>query len=119
MRARQLTAEQRRLLGEVATRISGKLEAEFTDPSDVDGPNVGVVLTERGCSVTIEVPAVQFDEAVSGPAGREALRVRLKGRRDRMLFREPPARPAKQVAPASAPSFGGGFNHRGGGRGRR
>ncbi len=95
-----------------------RLESVFLDGSDADGPNLGVSLTERGRSVVVEVPFAMLDEASRDLAAREALRVRLKARRDRMLFVVPPARLPKHIAPLSA--YGGGRDDRRfGGRGRR
>lgn len=121
VRARQVSTEQRQVLAELAHRISNKLEAHFTDAADADGPHVGVVLSERGDSVTIEVPVTELTNAVESVTGREALRVRLKGRRDRMMFRAPPSPLPKRIVAASAFSNGGGYGRPfgGGGRGRR
>jgi hypothetical protein len=94
-----------------------RLESVFRDGAETDGPNVSVSLTERGRTVVVEVPFAMFDEASRDPAAREALRVRLKGRRDRMLFTAPPAPLPKHIAPLSA--YGGRDDRRFGGRGRR
>ena len=60
-------------------------------------------------------------QAVEDLSAREAIRVRIKGRRDRMLFQAPPSPLPKHIAMAPAP--GGmhfGFGRSGGGsRGRR
>jgi hypothetical protein len=116
----ETTLQQRRLLEELTSRISTRLEATFRAAGDSSGPNVGIELRERNASVVIEIPRAMLDVALSDPAGREALRVRLKARRDRMLFKAPPAPLPKHVAPMSL-GYGGGHDGRGGyrGRGRR
>lgn len=118
MRVRALTTSHRQLLADLSGRISGRLESVFRDGNDADGPNLGVSLTERGRSVVVEVPFAMLDEASRDPTVREALRVRLKGRRDRMMFTAPPSPLPKNIAPLSA--YGGGRDDRRfGGRGRR
>lgn len=120
MRVRELTSTHRQLLADLSGRISGRLESVFRDGNEADGPNVGVQLTERGRNVVVEVPFAMFDEASKDLTAREALRVRLKGRRDRMLFTAPPAPLPKHIAPLSAYGGGGGRDDRRfGGRGRR
>jgi len=111
------TPEQRRLLEDLATRISTRLEATFRAAGDSDGPNVGIELRERGASVVIEVPRAMLNLALGEPAAREALRVRLKGRRDRMLFQAPPSSLPKHIAPMSM-GYGGGPGGRSNQRGR-
>jgi hypothetical protein len=108
----------RQLLADLSGRISMRLESVFRDGSDTNGPNVGVSLTERGRSVVIEIPFVMLDEASRDLTAREALRVRLKGRRDRMLYVAPPSPLPKHIAPLSAYT-GGRDDRRFGGRGRR
>ncbi len=86
------------------------------DAQDAEGLNLAVVLRERGRTVRIEIPLEALTRAVNDPSALEALRIRLKGRRDRMLFRRPPAPLPKHIAPLS--SFGtdgprGGFRPRG------
>jgi hypothetical protein len=116
---RQVSAAQHRLLAQVVGRISGRLEIVVDEGGEADKPNIGVSLRERGHSVSMEVPYALIDQAESDPMAREALRVRLKGRRDRMLFRPPPVPLPKNIV-QSRESFmprhmGGG----GGPRGRR
>jgi hypothetical protein len=116
-----VTTAHQRLLREVTSRISSGLESEFSDLPGEDGPNVGIVLRERRRRVVIEIPATLLAEAAGDLAAREAIRVRIKSRRDRMLFQAPPSPLPKRVAAAPAPGssyFGSG---RGGGglRGRR
>jgi hypothetical protein len=118
VRVRELTPSHRQLLADLSGRISMRLESVFRDGSETDGPNLGVSLTERGRSVVVEIPFAMLDEASRDLTAREALRVRLKGRRDRMLFITPPARLPKHIAPLSAFS-GGRDDRRFGGRGRR
>jgi hypothetical protein len=78
------------------------------------------VLRERGQTITIEIPLASIEHDEDDPSRREALRVRMKVRRDRMLFRAPPARLSKSMSTTPAPSFGrpGGYGG-GSGRGRR
>jgi len=111
------TPQHRHLLAEVASRISTRLEATFCPAGDPDGANVGVELRERNASVVVEIPLTMLNLALGAPAAREALRVRLKARRDRMLFRPPPASLPKHVAPMSM-GYGGGNDGRGGHRSR-
>lgn len=111
MRFRQITPAQQRLLEDVTGRISRRLESKFEDPSDVDGPNVGVQLRERGHAVVIEIPTALLEQAVDELGAREALRIRLKARRDRMLFRAPPSPLPKHIAPATDPFIRGGPPH--------
>jgi hypothetical protein len=112
---RDVTASQRRLLGELTGRISRRLEADFAQPSGADSPNIGVTLQERGKRGSLEVPETVLVEAETDLAVRDSLRVRIKSARDRMLFQPPPARLRTDIAPAGEPFF-----HRGGGgRGRR
>lgn len=106
------TLPQRRLLEDLAGRISTRLEATFRAAGDPDGPNVGIELRERNASVVIEVPRTMLNLALGEPAAREALRVRLKTRRDRMLFQTPPASLPKHIAPMSL-GYGGNHDSRG------
>jgi hypothetical protein len=118
VRVRELTNTHRQLLADVSSRISMRLESVFRDGADPDGPSLGVMLSERGRDVITEVPFAMLDEASRDVTAREALRVRLKARRDRMLFTAPPAPLPKHIAPLSA--YGGGRDDRRfGGRGRR
>lgn len=121
MRLKDVTASHQRLLRDLTSRISSGLEAEFHDLPGADGPNVGLILRERRRQVTIEIPAILLTEAVGDAAAREAIRVRIKARRDRMLFQAPPSPLPKHIA--SAPAPGGmhfGFGRGGSGpRGRR
>jgi hypothetical protein len=119
MRLSEITAFHRRLLRELTTQISSSLETEFSELAGADGASVGVILRERRRQVTIEIPATLLVEAADDPVAREAIRVRIKARRDRMLFRPPPSPLPRHIAAAPAPGgmpFGFG---RGGARGRR
>lgn len=119
MHLRDVTASQRRLLGELTGRISNRLEANFAQPSGPDSLNIGVMLQERGKRGALEVPETVLLEAETDLVARDSLRLRIKSARDRMLFVPPPARLRTDIAPAGEPFFNrGGFN-RGGGRGRR
>jgi len=117
---RDITPAQRQLLEELSKKISRKLDAIFTELPDADGPSIGVQLRERGHVLIAEIPGDLLIEATSEMAARESLRVRLKSRRDRMLFKPPPAALSKRITPAADPggwrqNSGGGFK----GRGRR
>lgn len=119
MHLRDITPSQRQLLEELTKKISRKLDAIFTELADADGPSIGVQLRERGQVVVAEVPGDLLIQATSDPTARETLRVRLKTRRDRMLFKPPPAALSKRITPAADPgSFRSGGGGGGGGRGR-
>ena len=84
-----------------------------------NGPHIGIELRERGHTVLAEVSGEALQEATRDTLAREALRVRLKARRDRMLFKPRPAAISKHITPVSDPGFsrfGGGGGR---GRGRR
>lgn len=119
MARRQVTAAHQRLLGSLSGRISSRLELVVDDAGETDEPNVAITLRERGSSVSMEVPFALLEQAEADPTAREALRIRLKARRDRMLFRPPPAPLPKNIVESRESfmprSFGGG----GGSRGRR
>jgi hypothetical protein len=122
VRLREVGDPQLRLLRQLASRISTRLEAEFTEPVEAESSSIGVSLRERGHSVSMELPEALLLQAVSQPTAREAMRVRIKATRDRMLFRAPPAPLPKSIAPAADPAFSRGGFGRGGfgqGRGRR
>src|SRR5262245_10021274 len=99
-----MTAAQHRLLIELTGRISTRLATEFEKRSGPEGPNVGVTLAERGKSGRLEIPYALLQEAESDLMARDALRVRIKAARDRMLFRPPPARPRTDIAPLGDPA---------------
>jgi len=115
-----ITAAQHRLLAELTGRISTRLAAEFEKRSSPESLNIGVTLQERGKSTRLDIPFALLQEAEGDLAARDALRVRIKSVRDRMLFRPPPSRPRADIAPMADPTVWnrGGFG-RGGGRGRR
>lgn len=117
MARRQVTAAQQRLLAELSGRISTRLELVVDEGGD-EKPNIGVTLRERGHSVSMEVPYALLDQAEGDPIARESLRVRLKGRRDRMLFRAPPTPLPKNIV-QSRESFMPRNMGGGGPRGRR
>jgi len=122
MRLKDVTASQQRLLRDLTNQISTGLEATFSEMPGAEGRSVGigVVLRERHREVVIEIPEALLVQAVDDVSAREAVRVRIKGRRDRMLFREPPKPLPKHIAAAAAPgsmNFGFGAG-RGGGRPR-
>jgi hypothetical protein len=98
------------LLATLASAISGRLEAQFIELPDRDGAHIGVALREGSRNVVIELPVALLAQAVDDPGGREMLRTRVKARRDRMMFKTPPAPLPKKIAPLfnPAPSRGGG-----------
>ncbi len=108
MRLRDVTTAQRTLLAAVSTRISRRLEATFAEPAEIDGPNAAIHLRERGRRLVVEIPETMLIEATVDTAAREAFRVRLKARRDRMLFREPGPSLPKKIEPAHEPGLGRG-----------
>jgi hypothetical protein len=117
-----ITASQRRMLAELTGRISNRLATEFEKGARPESLNVGVTLQERGKSGRLDIPFALLQEAEANLTARDALRVRIKSARDRMLFRPPPSRPRADIAPLADPAIwnrGGGNFGRGGGRGRR
>ena len=122
MRLHDITAAHQRLLRDLTTRISSGLESEFSELPGPDGPNVGITLRERRRQVVMEIPAALLTQAADDLTAREAIRVRIKTRRDRMLFQAPPSPLPKHIATAPTPGSAAGFGFgRGGGgpRGRR
>ena len=119
MRLKEITAAHQRLLRDLTTRISNGLESEFSELPVPDGPNVGITLRERRRHVVMEVPAALLAQAADDLSAREMLRVRIKARRDRMLYQAPPRPLPKKIASTVMPG-GFGFGRDGGGpRGRR
>lgn len=121
MRLKDVTASHQRLLRDLTNRISNGLETEFSELPGADGPNVGVVLRERRRHVVMEISETLLTQATGDLAAREEIRVRIKGRRDRMLFQARPKPLPKHIAAAPTPgSMHFGFGRGGGGpRGRR
>jgi hypothetical protein len=120
LRLDSITGSQRRLLAELTGRISNRLAAEFEKGTRPESPNVGVTLQERGKSGRLEIPLALLQEAEADLTARDALRVRIKSARDRMLFRPPPSRPRVDIAPLADPTmWNRGRFGRSSGRGRR
>jgi hypothetical protein len=121
VRLKDITPLQQRLLRDLSARISGGLESEFSELPGPDGPNVGVMLRERRREVLMEIPAALLAQAAEDPSAKEAIRVRIKARRDRMLFQPPPSPLPKRIAtaPVAGSPFGFGSGRGGGPRGRR
>jgi len=112
MRLSEISPSQRRLLTELASRISDRLEAHFVELPAGDDARIGVALHEGNRKVVMEVPVTLLAEAVDDPTSREQLRTRLKARRDRLMFRVPPPALPKKIAPLFSPGpprGGGGF----------
>ena len=101
--AAEVSDSERRLLRQLAARISNRLEAEFTDELGGDRPHVGVRLNERDRGVVLELPRALLAQAREDPTARESVRVRLKSARDRMLFRPPPRPLPKRIEGAMDP----------------
>ena len=121
MSLREIAATHRQLLEQLTGQISNRLECGFTDLPGADGATVGVELRERGRTVVMELPVALLASAVSDTIAREAVRVRIKARRDRMLFRPPPVPLPKHITSVADPAgsrFGFGRGP-GPGRGRR
>lgn len=121
MRLKEITPPQQRLLRELSRRISNRLEMEFSDLPGTDGRDIGVKLLERGREVLMTVPGGLLVRATGDPVAREAVRVRIKARRDRMLFCPPPTPLPRRIAAAPDPASGRfGYGRRpGAARGRR
>jgi hypothetical protein len=120
VRQRALGEAEHQLLYQLAGRISNRLEATFSERATRDDATVGVELAERGKKVAMEISSTLLARAHEEPAAREELRVRLKARRDRMLFKPPPRPLPKNIASAADPALlnRGSFG-RPQGRGRR
>jgi hypothetical protein len=103
MRLSEISPAQRRLLGELASGISDRLEAHFVELPGVNDASIGVALREGTCNVVVEVPLAILVQATTDASGREVLRTRLKARRDRMMFRTPPRALPKSIAPMFNP----------------
>lgn len=121
MRHKEIGEAEHRLLHDLAGRISNRLEATFSERPGSDGTRVGVDLAERGKTVAMDVALELVARAQQEPTAREELRVRLKAKRDRMLFRPPPRPLPKNIASAADPALlgRGGFGRQQHGRGRR
>jgi hypothetical protein len=103
MRLRDISSTQHRLLGQLASGISDRLEAHFVELPSGDDARIGVALHEGARKVVIEVPIALLEQAAEDLGGRELLRTRMKARRDRMMFRTPPAPLPKKIAPLFNP----------------
>ncbi len=115
MRLNEISAPQRRLLSEVSAQISGRLEAHFVELPAADDMHIGIAMHEGDRKVVIEMPLAILVEALDSANGREHLRTRIKGRRDRMMFKMPGRSLPKNIVPlfnAGPPRNG----FRGGGR---
>ena len=106
MRLNEISASQRRLLSDVASRISDRLEAHFVELPASNEAHIGVALHEADRKVVIEIPLAVLQQATEDPNGREILRTRIKARRDRMMFRTPPRALPKDIAPLFNPGPG-------------
>jgi hypothetical protein len=103
MRLRDVSSAHHRLLADLASGISSRLDARFVELPDADDAHIGVALREGSRNVVIELPVALLVHAVAEPGGREVLRTRVKARRDRMMFTSPPAPLPKKIAPLFSP----------------
>jgi hypothetical protein len=103
VRANEIAMSERRMLAELARGISDRLEAEFVPVPNAGDDRVGIALREGDRNVVIELPLATIAQAAADPIGREMLRTRIKGRRDRMMFRVPPRALPKNIAPLFSP----------------
>jgi len=103
MRLREISSVHHRLLGQLASGISGRLEAHFVELPDGDDTHIGVMLREGSRKVVIDLPVALLAQAEEYPGGREVLRTRMKARRDRMMFKTPPSPLPKKIAPLFNP----------------
>jgi hypothetical protein len=120
VRLRQIGEREQQLLRQLAGRISNRLEAEFVEAGP-DSPNIGILLQERGRRATLEIAENLLERAVDEPTVVEAIRVRIKAVRDRMLFKPPPRPLPKNITAAADPGYlrDAGRGRGGPGRGRR
>ena len=121
LRLRDIADSHRQLLRELTRRISKRLQAEFVTLPGADSPNIGIQLREGNRKVVMELPAAMLLRAEGDRTVQEAIRVRIKTRRDRMLFRHEPISLSEHIAagrhpPSGGFSFGGSQGYR---RGRR
>ena len=116
-----IAGRHRKLLRELTRRISKKLETDFTKLPGAEGPNIGIELRERNRKVLMELPAALLPQAETDMSAREAIRVRIKARRDRMLFRREPISLEQHVGTGrrQPPAAFGSGSGQGQGRGRR
>jgi len=119
MRVKDVDETQRQLLRGLSRRVSKRLVAEFANLPGTDGPNIGIELQESGRKVVVEMPAALLLKADGDVSSREAIRIRIKSGRDRMLFRHEPISLEKRGSAGSRPAFAGFGSGGGQGRGRR
>ncbi len=119
MRLKELTNSHRELLRTLTSRISNRLETDFTEVAGGTGPNVGIELRERGHRIVMELPSTVLLTAHDNVTVREQMRIRIKAGRDRMLFRPGPIPLPKRLEPTPIPpAFSRGGPGGGGGAGR-
>ena len=107
MRLKDIADSHRRLLRELTRRISKRLQADFVTPPCADGPNIGIHLSEGHRKIVMELPATVLLRAEGDMTVQEAIRVRIKTRRDRMLFRREPISLSQHVGAGRHPPSGG------------
>jgi hypothetical protein len=119
MRVKDVDESHRQLLRELSRRVSKRLVAEFANLPGTDGPNIGIELQENGQKVLVELPATLLLKANGDVSSREALRIRIKSGRDRMLFRHEPISLEKRGSAGARAAYAGFGSGGGQGRGRR
>jgi hypothetical protein len=90
VRLKDIAGSHRRLLRELTRRVSKRLQAEFITLPGADGPNIGIQLRQGKRKVVMELPAALLLRAEGDMTVQEAIRIRIKTRHDRMLFRHEP-----------------------------
>lgn len=117
MRLREVGDSHHELLRQLARRISRRLDAAFIDLPGTEKPTIGIQLREGSRHALMELPEGLLLRAQGDVSIKETIRVRIKARRDRMLFRGDPAFLSRQGAegqyPPSARSNSGGRYQRG------
>lgn len=109
MRLKDLGASHHALLRTLSAGISSRLEATFSELPRPDVPTIGIELRERGKRTVMELPAALLLHAGEDRVVREQMRVRIKARRDRMLFRAGPAfLSTKNIGSSPSSAEGGG-----------
>jgi hypothetical protein len=118
VRLKEIQVSHQKVLRDLTRRISRRLKTDFAELPGADTPNIGVELREEGRAVVIQLPEQLLQRAASDASSRESMRVHIKTRRDRMLFRREPVVIEQRPAVKSRAAFDrGGFGAPG--RGRR
>jgi hypothetical protein len=118
VRLKEIQVAHQQVLRDLTRRISRRLKTDFAELPGADTPNIGIELREEGRAVVIQLPEVLLQRAASDAASRESMRVHIKTRRDRMLFRREPVVIEQRAAAKSRSAPDRGF-FSAPGRGRR